>query len=213
MSSKKMNILIGIATFVIVYGEGILIFQALSYIGLFFVEKDPTLATLYTFLAGVALVLFVSIWIKTERKMLIIINTSFAVCLLIFTPAIANGLYTAPEEIRTLFHSNHKKEIQAIEKTIQDQHLPFSLYKKESLQSSKEHNFLAILLIKTSHSKLTPEEIYSFIDYIPKSKMLIYFDDMVQGQVAIIELDDNKNITNCKPKESCNSLQINISDL
>lgn len=209
MTTKKINILIGFATLVIVYGEGILIFQALSYIGFFFVEKDPTMATLFIFLAGVALVLLVSLWIKTKRKRIILINTSFAVCLLIFTPAIGNGLYTAPEQIQTLFHSDHKKEIQAIEKTIQDQHLPFSLYKKESLQSSKEHNSLAILLIKTSYSKLTPEEIYSFIDYMPKSKMLISFDDMVQGKVVIIELDDNKNITNCIPKENCNTILIN----
>lgn len=209
MDTKKMNTLRGFATFVIVYAEGILIFQALSYNGYFFVEKDSTMATLYTLLAGVALVLFITLWINTERKMNIIIIASFAVCLLIFTPAIGNGLYTAPEELRTLFHSNHKKEIQAIEKTIQDQQLPFSLYKKESLQSSKEHNFLAVLLVKSSNSKITPEEIYSFIDYMPKSKMLISFDDMVQGKGISIELDDKKNITNCIPKETCNSLQIN----
>jgi hypothetical protein len=50
MNSKKLNTLIGIATFVIVYGTGILIFQALSYGGNFFVQKKSKHGdTLYFF--------------------------------------------------------------------------------------------------------------------------------------------------------------------
>lgn len=206
MNNKKINILIGFATFVIVYGMGILIFQALSYGGNFFVKKNPNMVTLYTFFVGVAILLFIALWIKTESKIIIIINTGIAVAMLLFTPAIANTYSTASEDIRTLFHSNHKDEIQAIEKTIDDQHLPFSLYKKESLQDSKYYNYLSILVVKTLHSELTSEEIQSFIGKMPKSIMSISFSDRINGQEVIIETDENRSITGCRPEETCSNL-------
>lgn len=208
MNTKKLNILIGLATLVIVYGLGILIFQVLSYKGFFFIEKNQNMATLYTFFAGVACLLFIALWIKTERKIIIIINTSIAIVILLLTPAIANIYYTASEDIRIMFHSNHKNEILAIEKIIKDQHLPFSIYKKESLQDSKYYNYLSILVVKTSDNKLTSEEIQSFIGKMPISKMSISFSDKVNGHVVIIETDENRNITNCTPEEACTQLQI-----
>jgi hypothetical protein len=93
MNSKKLNFLIGFATLIIVYGTGILIFKVLSYSGGFFAEKDPNMVTLYTFLTGVAIVLYIALWIKTERKMIIMLNTTIAISLLVFTPALGNAYY------------------------------------------------------------------------------------------------------------------------
>jgi hypothetical protein len=208
MNKNKIKILIGFITFIIVYTAGILLFQVLSYGGYFFIEKNSYKMTLYTFLLGVACLLFIALWIKTESKIIIIINTSFAIAMLLFTPAITNTYYTATEDIRILFHSNHKSEIQAIEKIIKEQHLPFSIYKKESLQNSKYYNYLSILVVKTSDSKLTSEEIKSFIGKIPKSKMSIYFSDKINGRVVIIKTDENSNIKDCRPEETCSNLQI-----
>ncbi|MFF2908386.1 hypothetical protein [Paenibacillus sp. NPDC057934] len=162
---------------------------------------------LYTFFTVVAILLFIALWIRTEKN-IIIINTIIAVSLFFFTPTIVNTYYTASDDIRILFHSDHKNDIQVVEKTIQDQNLPFSLYKKESLQSSKHHNFLAILVVKTSYSKLTTEEIYSFIAKMPKNKMSISFSDKISGQVVIVETVENGSITNCFPEETCSILQI-----
>ncbi|WP_342410541.1 hypothetical protein [Paenibacillus sp. FSL R10-2778] len=208
MNKNKINILIGFITFIIVYTAGVLLFQVLSYGGYFFIEKNSYMMTLYTFLVGVACLLFIALWIKTERKIIIIINTSIAIAMLLFTPAIANTYYTASEDIRMLFHSNYKNEIQAIERIIKDHHLPFSIYKKESLQNSKYYNYLSILVIKNSDSKLTSEEIQSFIGKMPITKMSIYFSDNINGRVVIIKTDENRDIKNCTPKKTCSNLQI-----
>jgi hypothetical protein len=167
------------------------------------------MVTLYTFFTGVAILLFIALWIKTEKKIIIIINTSIAVSVFLFTPTLVNTYYTASDDIRILFNSDHKNDIQAIEKTIQDQNLPFSLYKKESLQSSKYHNYLAILVVKTLHSKLTPEEIYSFIAKMPTTQMSISFSDMISGQVVIVETDENRSITNCFQKKRAAVFKLN----
>lgn len=205
---NKNKILIGFITFIIVYTAGILLFQVLSYGGYFFFEKNSYMMTIYTFLLGVACLLFIAFWIKTESKIIIIINTSIAIAMLLLTPAITNTYYTATENIRILFHSNFKNEIQAIETSIKDQNLPFLIYKKESLQNSKYYNYLSILVVKTSDSKLTSEEIQSFIGKIPKSKMSIYFSDKINGRVVIIKTDENNNITDCRSEETCSNLQI-----
>ncbi|HBS44569.1 MAG TPA: hypothetical protein DEA91_09150 [Paenibacillus sp.] len=205
---NKNKILIGFITFIIVYTAGILLFQVLSYGGYFFIEKNSYMMTIYTFLLGVACLLFIAFWIKTESKIIIIINTSIAIAMLLLTPAITNTYYTATENIRILFHSNFKNEIQAIETSIKDQNLPFLIYKKESLQNSKYYNNLSILVVKTSDSKLTSEEIQSFIGKIPKSKMSIYFSDKINGRVVIIKTDENNNITDCRSEETCRNLQI-----
>lgn len=209
MNKNKIKILIGFIIFIIVYTAGILLFQVLSYGGYFFIEKNSYMMTLYTFLLGISILLYIALWIKTESKIIIIINTSIAFAMLLFTPAIANTYYTASEDIRILFHSNYKNEIQAIETSIKDQHLPFFVYKKESLQNSKYYNYLSILVVKTSDSKLTSEEIQSFIGKMPKSKMSICFSDRINGQVVIIDTDENRNITDCRPEETCSHLQIN----
>jgi hypothetical protein len=209
---NKNKILIGFINFIIVYTAGILLFQVLSYGGYFFIEKNSYMMTLYTFLLGVTCLLFIALWIKTENKIIIIINTSIAIAIaiamLLFTPAITNTYYTATEDIRILFHSNYNNEIQAIETSIKDQHLPFHIYKKESLQNSKYYNYLPILVVKTSDSKLTSEEIQSFIGKMPKGKMSIYFSDKINGRVVIIKTDENSNITDCRPEETCRNLQI-----
>jgi hypothetical protein len=95
--------------------------------------------TLYTFLVGVACLLFIALWIKTERKKIIIIN--IAIAMLLFTPVITNTCYTAKEEIRIMFHSNYKNEIQAIETSIKVQYLPFFIYK---MRVSKIQNIITI---------------------------------------------------------------------
>lgn len=206
--NKNKKILIGFITFIIVYTAGILLFQVLSYGGYFFIEKNSYMMILYTFLLGISILLYIAFWIKTESKIIVIINTSIAIAMLLFTPFITNTYYTATEDIRLLFHSNYKNEIQAIETSINDQHLPFSIHKKESLQNSKYYNYLSILIAKTSDSKLTSEEIQSFIDKMPKSKMSIYFSDKIDGRVVIIKTDENNNITDCRPEETCRNLQI-----
>lgn len=52
MNTKKLNILIGLATLVIVYGLGILIFQVLSYKGFFFIKKNQKWRHFTPFLRG-----------------------------------------------------------------------------------------------------------------------------------------------------------------
>ncbi|WP_440961665.1 hypothetical protein ACN6KS_07090 [Paenibacillus nitricinens] len=137
MNKNKIKILIGFITFIIVYTAGILLFQVLSYGGYFFIEMNSYMMTLYTFLFGVACLLFIALWIKTESKIIIIINTSFAIAMLLFTPAITNIYYTATEDIQILFHSNFKDEIQAIETSIKEQHLPSSIFHLQKRESPK----------------------------------------------------------------------------
>lgn len=200
MNNKKLNIFIGFISFMIVYAAGILLFHVLSYGGYFFIEKNPNMMRLYTFFVGVTILLYIALWIKTNKKLIIIINTGIAFAMLLLTPAIANTYFTASEEIRILFHSNHKNEIQAIEKIIKDQQMPYSLYKRESLKKSKYYDYLSIAVVKTSHSELTSEDIQSFIDKMPKRKMSISFSNSISGDLVIIEIDENKSITNCFPE-------------